>query len=152
MNVIPLIKSGVPVDLQRRVDWVLEHRKGLAPKGGEWTLGAWCKRAGLRRTHLHTMLTRATEPDARQEVQTMVKLAEAAKVSVCWFTFGTGFPEERAGIPTPVMAARAMAQSMRFASTFLATWEPPASDDLDADTVWTLIKADYQRWRIARAG
>lgn len=137
------------MDLAARVDWVLKHRQELAPtpRGG-WNLGTWSLLAGLNRTHLDTLLKRAAA-GKNQQVQTMAKLAEAAKVSVCWFTFGIGSPDKTA--QSAAAAARSMAKAMGYPPAFLTGWEPPAAD-LDADTTWTLIKADYQRWRLARAG
>lgn len=101
---------------------------------------------------MNTILVReATEPESRQEVRTMARLARAAGVSVCWLTFGIGKPEEFDEPTSPLIAARMMAHMMGYQASFLDDWLPPSASDFDAETLWTLIKADYQRWLISQS-
>lgn len=136
--------------LSERIEWVVSHGRELGQDN--WNMSQWALRAGLQRTHVRTILERLEEnPDAGIEHRTLQKLADAAGVSVCWLAFGSGAPltakEESA--QRALAATRAMGEAMGFAKAFLAEWAPPVAH-LDADSLWTMMKADYVRWQAGR--
>lgn len=133
--------------LADRLQWVLDNAEPLGLRN--WNASQWSLRAKLERTHVSALLRRFSKnAHAGVELDTLERLANAAKVSVCWLAFGVGSPRiARADLE----AAFAMARAMSFDESFLADWVSPPTE-VDADALWTMLKADYARWRTPARG
>lgn len=59
-----------------------------------WSAREWARRAGLREeSHVNRLISRLeNEPDAAVNVDTLARLADAAKVSLDWLWLGRGLP------------------------------------------------------------
>lgn len=76
--------------LEKRIRWVLEHRRDRIKNQSQWAVAA-----GLTRTHVDQLLRRLKKNEgAGQERETPEKLADAAGVSRAWLVFNEGSPED----------------------------------------------------------
>lgn len=82
------------VNLLDRINYVLGVRPKLVASGR-----AWSAKAGLGETYVGTLTTRLRAGDAGARSDELVRLAQAAGVSVAWFTAGLGAPHDVAGEP-----------------------------------------------------
>jgi len=83
------------VDVTRPGEWLTLHgriRDVLARRG--WPASRVSEAAGFTRTYLSTQLKRMEDEDHDMTVGTVLKLAEALKVSPGWLAANEGWPDE----------------------------------------------------------
>ena len=138
--------------LEDRLRWVMEHRK--------WSMSKWSIKAGFsERSTLEKALKRMRDnPNASMSVDTLVKLANAAAVSVEWLATGKG---ERFAAPNVEADALYPTRALAIAGARIYLYEDVAIervlavDDLRTDPgldYWIhLLKAEHEAARAQKS-